>query len=92
MHLRGWELATLSFDRNKIAHTLLGRSCILYFETFLGMNKITPTPSHLLKKCTQGGGFATVSFNRNNMAHCLLGRICYKSLNKIKTILPLLPP
>ena len=31
MFLRGWGLATL-----------LGRSCILCFETVLGMNKITP--------------------------------------------------
>ena len=43
MFLRGWGLATLSFNRYKIAHTLLGRSCILRFETVLGMNKITPT-------------------------------------------------
>ena len=49
MYLKGWELATLTFDMYKIAHTLLGRSCILYFETVLGMNKITPTPSPLNK-------------------------------------------
>ena len=41
---KGWGLATLSFNRYKIAHTLLGRSCILCFETVLGMNKIIPTP------------------------------------------------
>ena len=41
----GWGLATLSFDRCKIAHTLLGRSCTLCFETIIGMNKVTPTPS-----------------------------------------------
>ena len=35
----GWGLATLSFDRYKIAQTLLGRSCILCFETVLRMNK-----------------------------------------------------
>ena len=38
-------LATLSFDRYKIAQTLLGRSCILCFETVHGMTKNTPTPS-----------------------------------------------
>ena len=42
--LRGWGLATLSFNKYKKAHTLLGRSYILCFETVLGMNKITPTP------------------------------------------------
>ena len=41
----GWGLATLSFDRYQIAQTLQGRSCILCFETVLGMNKITPTTS-----------------------------------------------
>ena len=44
-HILGWGLATLSFDRYKIAQTLQGRSCILCFETVLGMNKITPTTS-----------------------------------------------
>ena len=43
-YLRGWGLATLSLNRYQIAHTLLGRSCILCFETVLGINKITPTP------------------------------------------------
>ena len=38
-------LATLSFNMYKIAHTLLWKNCILCFETVLGMNKITPTPS-----------------------------------------------
>ena len=42
---KGWGLATLSSDGYKIAQTLQGRSCILCFETVLGMNKITPTPS-----------------------------------------------
>ena len=45
---RGWglELNFLGFqiDRYKKAQTLQGRSCILCFETVLGMNKITPTP------------------------------------------------
>ena len=44
-HILGWGLATLSFDRYKIAQTLQGRSCLLCFETVLGMNKITPTTS-----------------------------------------------
>ena len=43
-HILGWGLATLSFDRYKIAQTLQGRSCLLCFETVLGMNKITPIP------------------------------------------------
>ena len=43
-HILGWGLATLSLNRYKMAHTLLGRSCVLFFETVLGMNKITPTP------------------------------------------------
>ena len=38
-------MATSSFNRCKIAHTLLGRSCTLCFETVIGMNKIIPTPS-----------------------------------------------
>ena len=42
---KGWGLTTPSFNMYKIAHTSLGRSCILYFETVLGMNKITPIPS-----------------------------------------------
>ena len=46
-NLGGRGLATLSFDRYKIAQTLQGRSCILCFETVLGMNKITPTTSLL---------------------------------------------
>ena len=41
-HILGCGLATLSFDRYKIAQTLQGRSCILCFETILGMNKIAP--------------------------------------------------
>ena len=40
-----WGLATLSFNRYKVAHNLLGRSCILCFETVLKMNKITFTPT-----------------------------------------------
>ena len=44
----GVRLATLSFNTHKLAHTLLGRSCILCFETVLRMNKITPTPLHPL--------------------------------------------
>ena len=44
-HILGWESATLSFDRYKTAQSLQWRSCILCFETVLGMNKITPTPS-----------------------------------------------
>ena len=47
-HILGWGLATLSFDRYKIAQTLQGRSCIICFETVLKMNKITPTPLHPL--------------------------------------------
>ena len=45
----GWGLATLSFNRYKRAHTLLRRSYFLCFETVLGMNKITSTPSPLPK-------------------------------------------
>ena len=45
MYLRGWGLATSSFNKYKIAHTLLGGSCTLCFETVLGINKITLTPS-----------------------------------------------
>ena len=41
--LRGWGLAAFSLNRYKVAHTLLGKSCILCFKTVLGMNKITPT-------------------------------------------------
>ena len=41
----GWGLATLSFYRYKKAQTLLARSCILCFETVLGVNKIFPTPT-----------------------------------------------
>ena len=44
-HILGWGLATLSFDRYKIAQTLQGRSCLLCFETVPGMNKITLTTS-----------------------------------------------
>ena len=44
-HILGWGLAGLSFDKYQIAQTLQGRSCILCFETVLGMNKITPTPN-----------------------------------------------
>ena len=36
-------MATPSFNKYKIAHILLGRSFTLYFETVLGMNKITST-------------------------------------------------
>ena len=45
MYLRRWGLATLSFDRYKIAQTLLRKSCILSFETVLGMNEISSTPT-----------------------------------------------
>ena len=46
---KGWGLTTPFFNMYKIAHTSLGRSCILYFATVLGINKITPTPFHPLK-------------------------------------------
>ena len=46
----GWGLATIYFNRYKIAQTLLGRSCILCFETVLGLNNITPTPFSSQKK------------------------------------------
>ena len=42
-------LATLSFYGYNIALTLLVRSCILCFETVLGVNKIIPTPTPLQK-------------------------------------------
>ena len=47
---RGGGLATLSFNTYEIAHTLLGRSCILCFETVLRMKKVTPTPPRPLKR------------------------------------------
>ena len=59
IYLRGWGLATPSFNRYKIAHTLLGRNCTLYFENVLGMNRITPIPSPTLKikkNCLAGWG------------------------------------
>ena len=34
MHLMGWGLATLSFDRYKIAHTLLGEKLYFIFRNF----------------------------------------------------------
>ena len=43
-------LNTLSFNRYKMAQSLLGRSCILCFETVLGMNKSTSTPIPTQKK------------------------------------------
>ena len=43
-------LDTLSFNRYKMAQSLLGRSCILCFETVLGMNKSTSTPIPTQKK------------------------------------------
>ena len=49
----GWGLATFFLNRCKIAHTLLGRSCTLCFETVLGMNKITHTLSPPPKKISK---------------------------------------
>ena len=37
-------LATLSFNRYKMAQSSLGRSCILCFETVFGMKEITSNP------------------------------------------------
>ena len=44
-HILGWRLATLSFDRYKIAQRLQVRNCMLCFKTVLKMNKTTPTPT-----------------------------------------------
>ena len=94
----GWGLATPSFNRCKIAHTLLGRSCTLCFETGLGMNKITSTPSPppkkknffyfmiFLKNLFKGVGSATLSLNRYNMTQGLLRRSCFKYLNIMKKL------
>ena len=41
---KGVGVSYLFFKKYQIAHTLLGRSCILCFENVLGINKITPTP------------------------------------------------
>ena len=95
-------LATLSFDRYKIAQTLQGRSCTLCFETVIGMNKITP-PQPLkkiskkffkkfflffdfFKNLFKGVGLATLSFNRCNMAQGLLRRNWFKYLNIMKNL------
>ena len=50
-----------------MAHTLLGRSCILCFETDLGMNKITPTPFPLpkIKNVFQKNFFNKMIFLKN---------------------------
>ena len=100
-HILAWGLATPSFNRYKIAHTLLRRSCTLCFETVLGTNKITATPSPppknkkiffmiFLKNLFKGVGLATLSFNRYNMAQGLLRRSCFKYLNIMKKLpLPL---
>ena len=93
-------LANPSFNRYKIAHTLLGRSCTLYFETVLGMNKITPKnkkkfPKNFSKNLFKGVGLATLSLNRYNMAQGLLRKSCFKYLNIMKKQplpLPLPPP
>ena len=90
----GRGLATFSFNRYKIAHTLLGRSCTFYFETVLGNNKITPIPSPPpKKKLFKGVGLATLYFNIYNMAQGFLRRSCFKYLNIMKKQpLPLPPP
>ena len=95
----GWGLATPFLNRCKIAHTLLGRSFALCFETVLGMNKITPTPSPPLKEISkkffyfiflknlfEGVGLATLSFTRCNMVQGLLRRSWFKYLNIMKKL------
>ena len=99
----GWGLATFILNRCKIAHTLLGRSCTLCFETVLGMNKTTPTPPQIykiffyfmifLKNLFKGVGLATLSLNRCNMAQGLLRSSWFKYLYRMKKLpLPLPPP
>ena len=92
-------MATPYFNRCKIAHTLLGRSCTLCFETVLGMNRIIPTPPHplkihskiffyfdILKNLFKGVGLATLSWNKYKMAQGLLKRSCFKYLNIMKKL------
>ena len=88
-------MTTPSFNMYKIAHTSLGRSCILYFETVLGMNKITPIPSpppkikkvpkfffnDIFKNLFKGVGFLI----NYNMVRGLPGRSCLKSFNIKRT-------
>ena len=95
--LRGWGLATFTLNTYKIAHTSLGKSCILCFETVLGMNKITPAPlpPPKIKKVFQKNFFYFMIFLKNffkgvgflinyNMVRGLPGRSCLKSFNIIK--------
>ena len=91
-------MATPFFNRYKIAHTLLGTSCTIYFETALGMNKITPKNkknskkffktffyfNDILTNFFKEVGLATLSFNWYSMAQGLLGRSCFKYLNIMK--------
>ena len=87
-HSRGWGLVTLFYTRYKMAENLFGRSCILCFETVIGINEITPTstPTPKNKKISNFflicndivekihlRGLATLSFNRYKMAQSLLG-------------------
>ena len=85
---------THSFNRYKIAHTLLWRNCTLYFETVLGMNKITPIVfpplknkknfqkifyfNNIFKNLFKGVGLATLSFNIYNMPQGFQRRSCFK--------------
>ena len=103
--IKGVGVGTPSFNRCKIAHTLLGRSCTLCFEIVLGMNKITPTPSLpqkkfpknfiliiFLRNLFKGVGLATLSLNMYNMAQGLLRRSCFKYVNRMKKLPLPLPP
>ena len=92
--LKGVGLATLSFNRYKTAQSVLGKSCILCFETVLGMKKITsnPSPPPLISQKLKN--FQKLSFNRCKIAHTLLRRsctLCFETvfgMNKIKKKIP----
>ena len=97
MYLRGLKLAILSFNAYKMAQSMLGRILyLIFFETVLGINKITPTPyssTQKIKKFISNDilqnlylkwwGLASLSFNRYKMAQSLLRRSCFKSYNII---------
>ena len=68
-------LTTLSLNRDKIAHTLLGE--VFSYEEFFYFYDI-------FKNLFKGVGLATLSLINYNMARGLLGRSCFKYLNIIK--------
>ena len=67
-----------------MAHTLLGRSCILCFETVLGMNKIIPTPfpPPKNKKVFQKNFFHLMIFLKNLFKG--VGGVSYPIFNKFQ--------